>query len=307
MKKKIIILFVVVGLLVLASGCVEETTDEKEQEQQTPTEKATTSIYIGDDYADDFDFVNVTFSEIKLHNITDNESETWISFISDPLTIDLKDLHDRNVTSLISTLEIPLGNYTKLWINVTNATGVLNETGENITFSVPSGWLKIQQLHFNISKGNNNITVYINLNKSIRYVKGLNEYKLTPVISKIQHEHNKELKFQVHDQSKIRNMANSPPTIVFLLNDSAVSKNIYLDADTNYTFNASGSFDVDEDEITFLWDFGDGTTSNESEIIHSYEDSNSTYKLTLTVNDGEDESVESFNVHINKTSGNGQG
>ena len=95
-------------------------------------------------------------------------------------------------------------------------------------------------------------------------------------------------------------MANSPPTIDVLVNDSPVDKNVYLDADVNYSLNASGSYDVDEDDITFLWDFGDGTNSTEAVVNHSFADSNKPYKITLTVYDDEDSSVEKFNVLINK-------
>jgi hypothetical protein len=149
MKKELIMTILVIGSIVLTCGCVEETTEEPEGETPTPT--GSLSFYIGDEYVDDFKFINVTFSEIKLHNRTEVENESWIYINTDPKTIDLKALHDSNVTALINTIDIEVGDYTKLWINVSNATGVLNETGENVTFTVPSGWLKIQQLHlFNI-------------------------------------------------------------------------------------------------------------------------------------------------------------
>ena len=305
MKKKIITLFVVISLFVLISGCVEQT-EEEQTEEETPN-TSSTSFYIGDEYADDFKFINITFSEIKLHEKTETDNESWVYLNMEPKTIDLKSLHEQDATALINTVNIEVGNYTKLWINVTNATGVLVENNETVYFTVPSGWLKVQQLQlFNISNGNNTITVYIDLDKSIRYIKGLDEYKLTPVISKIEHKHENEFKFKEHNQSKIKNMVNSPPNIVAYVNDTAVSNNIYLDADLNYTFNASGSYDIDEDNITFDWDFGDETTDNESIVIHKFAYSNKPYSVKLTVTDGKDTSVERFNVHINKETG-GQG
>jgi hypothetical protein len=157
---------------------------------------------------------------------------------------------------------------------------------------------------FNITKGNNSITVYIDLNKSIKSYRGGTEWKLTPVLSSLSHKHENQVRFQEKEKDKIKEIANSPPTIDIVINGTALgkSKNVYVDADENTTFNASETYDVDEDNITFLWDFGDGTTSNESVVIHSFADSTTPYKVTLTVSDDEDESEVWFNVHINKTS-----
>jgi len=308
MKKKIFVLIAIVGLLVLTCGCVEETTEGPEGETQTPT--ASLSFYVGDEYVDDFRFINITFSEVKLHNRTESENESWIYVNTDPKTIDLKTLHDSNATALINTIDIEIGNYTKLWINVTNATGILNENNESVNFTVPSGWLKIQQLHlFNVSKGNHSITVYIDLNKSIKSTHGGTEWKLTPVISSISHKHENQFKFQENQESKIRNMANSPPVIDIVVNGSALgkSKKVYVNADELILYNASGSYDSDGTIENYTWNFGDGTTSYESEVTHSFEDSNSPYKVTLTIKDESDsESTQWFNVHINKTTG-GQG
>lgn len=293
----------------MVSGCVEEKLVEDETEPE-PAETGSLSFYVGDEYADDFRYVNVTFSEIKLHQQIEDENESWVYVLMDEITIDLKTLHDQNATALLSTVDVEIGNYSKLWINVSNATGVLAETNETVNFTVPSGWLKVQQLHlFNVSKGNHSITVYIDLDKSIKSYRGGTEWKLTPVISSISHKHEDKLKFKENDKSKIKNMVNSPPTIDIVVNGSALdnSKKIYVDADENITFNATGTYDADEDNITFLWDFGDDTTSNESEVIHSFADSNSPYKVTLTVSDDEDQSEAWFHVHINKSSGNGNG
>lgn len=308
--RKIIIVFIIIGLILMVCGCVEE---GPKDEEPLPAETGSLSFYIGDEYADDFLHVNVTFSEIKLHEKMEDESEEWLYILMDEKTIDLKTLHDQNVTALINTIEIEEGNYSKLWINISNATGVLAESNESVNFTVPSGWLKIQQLHlFNVTKGNNSITVYIDLNKSIKSFHGGTEWKLTPVISSISLTHENKLEFKENEQSKIRNMANSPPTIDIVVNESCLckSKKVNVDADVEIKFNASGTFDVDEDDITFLWDFGDGTTSDEPEVMHSFANSTTPYKVTLTVSDDEDQSVAWFYVHINKSndgSGNGNG
>jgi len=51
------------------------------------------------------------------------------------------------------------------------------------------------------------------------------------------------------------------------------------------TFDATASYDPDQNEITeYLWDFGDGTKASGSIVHHTYQD-NGTYSVTLTVMD----------------------
>jgi len=51
------------------------------------------------------------------------------------------------------------------------------------------------------------------------------------------------------------------------------------------TFSASGSFDVDGDNLTYVWDFGDGDTASGFTVQHAHADQG-TYIVTLTVSDG---------------------
>src|SRR3972149_4394295 len=51
------------------------------------------------------------------------------------------------------------------------------------------------------------------------------------------------------------------------------------------SFSSLGSYDPDGDELTYLWDFGDGQTSTEPNPSHAYSQ-NGVYSVTLTVFDG---------------------
>lgn len=304
MKKKIIMLFTVVGLLVLTSGCVEETTDKGDQ--QPPTATGTLIFKVADKVTENFTHVNVTFSEIRL--FYQNDTEPYESIISDPKTVDLVYLNLSNVSATLGVKEIEVGNYSKLWINVTNATGVLNLTGEEVNITVPSGWLKIQQLHlFNITRGNNTITVDIDLEGSIHTFHGGEEYKFIPVISYLEHKHENQLRFREHDQSKIRNLVgNRRPAIDIYIDDAVVKNNIDLEGDQIYEFNASATLDLDGDPLTFEWDFGDGTNESGAVVDHKYPEGQATYQVWLTVSDGEAEVTEHFVVRINNGSSGGK-
>jgi PKD repeat protein len=67
-------------------------------------------------------------------------------------------------------------------------------------------------------------------------------------------------------------------------------------------FDASGSTDTDNDELTHAWDFGDGETSKDSNVRHIYEKPGN-YRAVLTVDDGRQmscsTSTDSVNVSVN--------
>ena len=309
MKLKLFVIGVV-GLLILLSGCVEVSDTDQDQDGDIDTEAEMSAVEfrVTDKVTEEFAHVNVTFSEIKLFKQVEDD-EAYVVITLGEKTVDLVYLNLNNINETLGIEEIEVGNYSKLWINVTKAIGILNETRETKNITVPSGWLKIQQLHlFNIQKGNHTITVDINLEDSIHTFHGGEEYKFVPVISRIEHHHEKELKFREQDQDRIKNMVgNRKPAIDIMVNDSLVKNQITLDADVNYTFNASGTLDLDGDNLTYTWDFGDGTTDTGSVVVHSFTDDKNTYQVWLTVNDGQEDSTEHITVKINQSSGQGNG
>jgi len=295
MKIKIIAICIAVGLFVLACGCIEE---KKEEGLET----ALVAVQITDKVTDNFSYVNVTFSEVKIHKHIEDDNASWVTITSDSKTVDLISLNLSNINETLGVAEIEVGNYSKLWINVSNVTGVLKETGETVNITVPSGWLKIQQLHlFNIQKGTNNITVDIDLENSIHTFHGGEEYKFIPVISGIEHHHEKKSQFHEHNRSKIKNMVgNRAPAIDILVNGTLVKKNAWVNANESTEFNASATLDIEGDDLNFTWDFGDGTNATGAIVTHSFSDSKKLYKATLTVSDGTDEAIAviTINVHV---------
>ena len=51
-----------------------------------------------------------------------------------------------------------------------------------------------------------------------------------------------------------------------------------------FTFDATSSYDVDKQKLSYMWDFGDGTTSTEPVVTHIY-DKAGEYTVRLTVTD----------------------
>ena len=55
--------------------------------------------------------------------------------------------------------------------------------------------------------------------------------------------------------------------------------------DMQQKFDATGSSDADGDSLSYNWDLGDGTTSQEAKLTHVYTQPG-TYKVVLIVDDG---------------------
>jgi len=177
---------VIVGLILLLSGCTQ--VQDEEGNGDAESEMSFTEIRIQDKPSANFSHINVTFSTVKVHKSGEDNDSGWTGFTSDFKTIDLIYLHENNLSEQLGVTNLSVGRYTKLWIDVDSATGVLAETGEEITFDVPSGTLKIQQ-SFEIKEGNTTITVELDLEKSIHYNVNSGVAKLQPVIARMHQIH----------------------------------------------------------------------------------------------------------------------
>lgn len=71
--------------------------------------------------------------------------------------------------------------------------------------------------------------------------------------------------------------------------------------DIAVTFDGSGSSDGDSDPLTYLWDFGDGTSGSGATPSHAYSAGGRDYTVTLVVNDGKaDSAADSATLWINE-------
>ena len=75
---------------------------------------------------------------------------------------------------------------------------------------------------------------------------------------------------------------------------------IITDAGTPVLFNGDIAHDPDMDGLSYLWDFGDGGTSNEPNPEHTFS-SSGLYTVTLTVTDGQYSDSEEIIVDVQKT------
>lgn len=292
MKRKVVLATILLLGSIMLCGCVEQS--------NTNGEYAVTDIRIGDAPTDEFDHINITFSEVRLHS---NETG-WINETIDAEngTLDLIYLHLNEITGSLTIMDLPLANYTKLWIVIDSATGMLKDDSTEINLTVPSGILKIQQL-FKLDDGDNIITVDIDLNASIVKYKGGEEYKILPVLAGLSHQHKNEMKFKEQDKTKLKNMVENTKPVISILVNGNLTKHLNVNVGENITFNASGTIDIDGDDLTYEWDFGDENTSNEITVTHNYT-AKGTYQVTLTVTDDKGNSdTEKITITV-KSNGN---
>lgn len=282
----------VTALCVLAAlaGCL----DGGETEAKT----SLTEIRIADMPTEDFLHVNVSFSEMRLHS-----NETGWETIPAGRTIDLLYLHEHNLSEQLGVENITAANYTKLWLVVDNATGVLADTNETVYFDVPSGTLKIQHL-FALHEGNNSITLDIDLERSL-FARG-DMYKLLPVISALNVSYANGTQVHVRDRDRIRRMTrNRPPVVDIVVNDTR-GRHVHAAVNESITFDASDSFDIDNDSLSFRWDFDDGGTAVGPLVEHSFNETGA-YHVAVTVSDGEQSATGAVTITVRGNGGPGSG
>ena len=125
----------------------------------------------------DFDSLNVTVSEVRLHKAGNETNETgeWMILEPSNQTFDLTKLQDGNVTTIINE-SIGTGKYTQVRLIVESANGLVNGTMVNVT--VPSDTLKIVK-SFTITENQTATFIF-----DINVVKAGKKYNLVPVIGK---------------------------------------------------------------------------------------------------------------------------
>ena len=143
------------------------------------TSSGIVSIYVKD-ASTDWKYVNVTFSEVQIHQASGGNDSGWQTISMENSTIDLAAL--TNISQLLGSSSVPAGNYTQIRIVVISVTGMMNN-GTNVTFNVPSGELKTTH-PFEIVAGNTrSFTIDVDLQQSI--VQNPNGWTFKPVLGAV--------------------------------------------------------------------------------------------------------------------------
>ncbi len=182
MKKCLAVLVILALLTINAGGCneLEKLLGSSDNSSGSTGETVNFRLLISDEANAIGDFVelNVTITSIGVHK--GGESASWTEFELDPAeTVDLVELQDTNATSIWSG-QLDNGDYTKIFIYVSDVEGVLNEDIEGeYTVKLPGGKLHISQ-PFEVTDGEVTEFVY-----DITVVKagGSGQYIIQPQIA----------------------------------------------------------------------------------------------------------------------------
>ena len=90
----------------------------------------------------DFENLSVSVSKISLH--LSGEEEKWIELEPEVQVVDLTDLQGSRAQQVWRG-NVPEGEYTKVFIQVSHVSGILKDTGEEIEIKLPSGKLQISK------------------------------------------------------------------------------------------------------------------------------------------------------------------
>ncbi len=98
--------------------------------------------------------------------------------------------------------------------------------------------------------------------------------------------------------SAVITVSNRPPVALFTENATKVEKGEVIH------FDASESYDLDGNIVSYFWDFGDGTNATEVTVDHAYvEDGNYLVTLTVTDNDWAPSSISDTKIVEKETFG----
>jgi hypothetical protein len=128
----------------------------------------------------DWKHVNVTFSEVKVHQASGDNESGWQTISVGNGSVDLAAL--TNTSQLLGTSSVPAGKYTQIRIVVITATGVMTN-GTNVTFNVPSGELKTTHPFDLTEGGKGSFTIEIDLGQSID--QNANGWTFKPVLGAV--------------------------------------------------------------------------------------------------------------------------
>ncbi len=170
-------------------------------------------------------------------------------------------------------------------INVTLPSGwsympdsAYNPYGETITPYFVDGKDRLEwDLDRNVVRYSDNQSMaqnYIEFSVTAPYVPGIYNFTVTSIITSLV-----ELRTTTENQY-IYAVVKTPPKATFKYSPTTPLTG------ENVTFDATASYDLDGQIVSYFWDFGDGNTGTGNITAHTYAD-NETYTVTLTITDND--------------------
>jgi KaiC/GvpD/RAD55 family RecA-like ATPase/PKD repeat protein len=167
-------------------------------------------------------------------------------------------------------------------INVTLPSGwsyglgsIFNSYGENMVLHSVNGSERLEwNLETDILRYSTNQSVaqnYIEFNVTAPYVPGIHAFTVDSTITSLDG-------LVTSEHQNIYTIVRTPPNATFTYSPTTPLTS------QNVTFNATASYDLDGQNVSYFWDFGDGNTGTGNITTHAYAD-NRNYTVMLTITD----------------------
>ncbi len=160
--------------------------------QEAPQGNA--SAFVKDAPTDEFDEIWLNVSEIRVHWVGDQSNEAnetddageWITLFNGTREVNLLNFSEEGARAFLGNTTIPVGNYTQIRLNVTDAWGIQNGSRTNIT--VASDQAMIVRPFEVTENGTIEVVIDVDLDESLRQ-QGNGDWRMTPVIGKVLVDH----------------------------------------------------------------------------------------------------------------------
>ncbi len=119
---------------------------------------------------------------------------------------------------------------------------------------------------------------YIEFNITAPYLPGIHNFTVTSTITSLPDDPSKAR--TTGENQQIYVVVKTPPNANFTSSPKT------LPTGENVTFNATDSYDLDGQIVSYFWDFGDGKKGTGNMTTHAYAD-NGTYTVTLAITDND--------------------
>jgi PKD repeat protein len=104
---------------------------------------------------------------------------------------------------------------------------------------------------------------------------------------------------KLQDENTLQNRIGNRKSTIDIAVNGRRGNTFQFKMNQSVTFNASSTFDIDNDPLIFSWDFGDNTSGTGNIVTHSYSHEG-TYQIRLT-SDAELEDMMNITVTVIKT------
>ncbi len=218
-----------IALLVLAAGCLSAEPSGEGRAVFTVTDAAADMGAVSQ--------VNLTVDRVRVHS----NASGWTTVSNEPQTYDLLALKASGTQKLLADVNLSAGNYTKMWLDVSNVV-VVDDDGEHDA-TLPSGTLRMQGA-FTVEPGATATATFDFVADRSLHTTGEGEYILAPVV-RVETRSNAEVNVDAESNVNIQGGDVVTDVTVGMDENGNVGVNLRIPANAQLGLSAAGAVTFD--------------------------------------------------------------